>query len=139
MQWKSFTGFLKLLFLNINVLIFLESMDSNIPRVKNRRHDISNLNKLLYTVYAGWSRATCLLEHGALRRGVWVCVCWTISASVDMVVLSFNHFRRHYRVNKVERRVRCCWHFSRTVVQSSPRSEYFVPLSIFRLIRLRLF
>lgn len=124
-------------------VIFLATMDSNIPSVANRPYDISNLNKLLYTVYAGWSRATCLLVQDALRRrllrGVRVCVCRTISSSVDMVVLSFNHFRRHYRVDKVERHVRCCWHFSRTVVQSSLRRVYFVPLSIFQLILLRLF
>lgn len=40
----------------------------------NRRHDISHLNKLLYTVYAGWSRATCLLEQ-ALRRRLLRGVC----------------------------------------------------------------
>lgn len=63
-------------------VIFLESMDSNIPRVKNRRYDISNL-KLLYTVYAGWSRETCLLVQGegtsteakVAPRSVSLCVC----------------------------------------------------------------
>lgn len=118
-------------------VIFLESMDSNFPRVKNRHYELSDLNNLLYTAYTRWSRVTCLLEQGALKRrllrGVWVCVCWTIS-SVEMVVLSFNHFRRHYRVDKVERLVRCCWDFSIIATHRVFCTTIYIPINTFTAI-----